>query len=63
MYMYVVCCSVYCDYFSVLIDCCVCELHTKLCPHHNVWPEIVEYCCFARITLLTELCLCVIVQS
>ena len=41
MYMYIVCYSVYCDYFGVLIDCCVSELHAKLCPHHNVWPEIV----------------------
>ena len=36
-----ICYSVYCDYFGVLIDCCVCELHAKLCPHRNVWPEIV----------------------
>ena len=41
MYMYIVCYRVYCDYFGVLIDCCVSELHAKLCPHHNVWPEIV----------------------
>ena len=33
MYMYIVCYSVY---FGVLIDCCVSELHAKLCPHHNV---------------------------
>ena len=52
MYMYIVCYSVYCDYFGVLIDCCVSELHAKLCPHHNVWPEIV-YCCFTRTTLFT----------
>ena len=41
MHMYIVCYSVYCDYFGVLIDCCVSELHAKLCPHRNVWPEIV----------------------
>ena len=41
LYMYIVCYSVYCDYFGVLIDCCVRELHAKLCPHCNVWPEIV----------------------
>ena len=34
MYMYIVCYSVY---FGVLIDCCVSELHAKLCPHRNVW--------------------------
>ena len=45
---------VYCDYFGVLIDCCVSELHAKLCPHHNVWPEIV-YCCFTRTTPFIEL--------
>ena len=36
MYMYILCYSVYCDYFGVLIDCCVSELHAKLCPHRNV---------------------------
>ena len=41
LYMYIVCYSVYCDYFGVLIDCCVRELHAKLCSHRNVWPEIV----------------------
>ena len=34
MYVYIVCYSVY---FGVLIDCCVSELHAKLCPHRNVW--------------------------
>ena len=53
-YMDIVCYSVYCDYFGVLIDCCVSELHAKLCPHRNVWPEIVD-CCFTRTTLFTEL--------
>ena len=37
MYMYIVCYSVYCDYFGVLIDCCVSDLHAKLCPHRNVY--------------------------
>ena len=41
MYMYIVCYSVHRDYFGVLIGCCVSELHAKLCPHCNVWPEIV----------------------
>ena len=41
MYMYIVCYSVYCDYFGVLIDCCVSELHAKLCPHRNV----CKFCC------------------
>ena len=54
MYMYIVYYSVYCDYFDVLIDCFVSELHAKLCPHRNVWPEIV-YFCFTRTTLFTEL--------
>ena len=36
MYMYIVCYSVYSDYFDVLIDCFVSELHAKLCPHRNV---------------------------
>ena len=36
MYMYIVCYSVYCDYFGALINCCVSELHAKLCPHRNV---------------------------
>ena len=44
----------YSDHFGVLIGCCVIELYAKLCPHHNVWPEIV-YCCFTRTTLFTEL--------
>ena len=43
--MYIVYYSVYCDHFGVLIDCCVSELHAKLCPHRNVWPEIVYCCC------------------
>ena len=50
--MYIVYYSVYCDYFGVLIGCCVSELHAKLCPHRNIWPEIV-YCCFTRTTLFT----------
>ena len=54
MYMYIVCYSVYCDYFGVLN---VSELQTKLCPHRRVWPEIV-YCCFTRTTLFTELFTC-----
>ena len=41
IHMYIVCYSVYCDYFGVLNDCCVSELQAKLCPHRNVWPEIV----------------------
>ena len=45
------------DNFGVLIDCCVSELHAKLCPHHNVWPEIV-YCYFTRTTLFIELFTC-----
>ena len=53
MHMYIDCYSVYCDYFGVLIDCCVSELHAKLCPHRNVWPEIV-YCCFTRTTLFSS---------
>ena len=55
--MYIVCNSVYCDYFGVLIYCCMSELHAKLCPHRNVWPEIV-YCCFTRTTLFIELFTC-----
>ena len=51
MYIYIVCYSVYCDYFGVLIDCCVSELHAKLCPHHNVRPEIV-YCCLQELHCL-----------
>ena len=43
--MYIIYYSVYCDHFDVLIGCCVSELHAKLYPHRNVWPEIV-YCCF-----------------
>ena len=59
MYVYIVCDSVYCDYFGVLIDCCVSELHAKLCPH---WPEAV-YCCFTRTTLFTKLFTCFYDQS
>ena len=44
-YMYFLYYSVYCNNFGVLISCCVSELHAKVCPHRNVWPEIV-YCCF-----------------
>ena len=62
MYMYIVCYSVYCDYFGVLIDCCVSELHAKLCPHRNVCPEII-YRCFIRTTLFTELFTCFYDQS
>ena len=57
MYMYIVCYSVYCDYFGVLIDCCVSELHAK--SHHNVWTEIV-YCCFTR---TTELFTCFLIRG
>ena len=32
MHMYIVCYSVYCDYFGVLIDCCVSELHANYVP-------------------------------
>ena len=39
--MYIVYYSVYCDYFGVLIGCCVSELHAKLCPQRSVWPEAV----------------------
>ena len=31
--MYIAYHSVYCDYFGMLISCCVSELHAKLCPH------------------------------
>ena len=56
VYVYIVSYSVYCDYFGVLIDCCVSDLHAKLCPHRNVWPEIVYYCFIT--TLFTELFTC-----
>ena len=49
-YMYIVYYSVYCDHFGVLIGCCVSVLHANLCPHFNLWPEIV-YCCVNRIIL------------
>ena len=52
--MYIVYYSVYCDYFGVLIGCCVSELHAKLCPQRSVWPEIV-YCCFTRTILFTTM--------
>ena len=35
----------------LLIDCYVSELHGRLCPYCNVWPEAV-YCCFTETTLL-----------
>ena len=59
--MYIVCNSVYCDYFGVLIDCCMSELHAKLYPRRNVWPEIV-YCCFTRTTLFIELFTCFLIR-
>ena len=55
--MYIVYYSVYCDYFGVLIGCCVSELHAKLCPHRNIWPEIV-YCCFTRTTMFISIAVC-----
>ena len=42
---------------TLVIDCCMSELHANLCPHRNVWPEI-EYCCYTRTTLFTELFTC-----
>ena len=41
----------------VLIGCCVSELHGRICPYRNVWPEAV-YCCFTRTTLFTEMFTC-----
>ena len=36
--MYMAYYSVFCDYFVMLISCCVSDLHTaKLCPYHNAW--------------------------
>ena len=58
--MYIVYYSVYCDYFGVLIGCCVSELHGKLCPHHNILPEIF-FCCFIRTTLFTTMFIMIIV--
>ena len=59
-YMYIVYYSVYCDYFGVLIGCCVSELHARLCPHRNtIWHEIV-YCCFTRTTLFTTMFIMII---
>ena len=31
----------------VLIGCCVSELHGRVCPYRNVWPEAV-YCFYTR---------------
>ena len=38
--MYIAYYSVYCDYFVMLISCCVSDLHAKLCPHLNVWQRL-----------------------
>ena len=58
--MYIVYYSVYCDYFDVLIGCCVSELHAKLCPQRNVWPEMV-YCCFTTILFTTMFIMLIVV--
>ena len=60
--MYIVYYSVYCscDYFGLLIGCCVSELYANLCPHRNIWPEMVS-CCFTRTTLFTTMFTVIIV--
>ena len=45
----------------ILIGCCVSELHGRLCPYCNVWPEAV-YCCFTETTLFTKLFTCLFVR-
>ena len=70
---YIVYYNVYCYYCGVftekyvytsfvLIGCCVSELHGRICPYRNIWPEAV-YCCFTRTTLFTKLFTCFYVQS
>ena len=54
MYMYIVCYSVYCDYFGVLIDCCVSELHAKLCPHQC---NVCKFRCL--LLLVSEIAKCI----
>ena len=40
----------------------VSTLHTYLCPHHNIWPNIV-YCCSTKTTILIPNCLHNIAKS
>ena len=54
----IVVCALFLPCF-ILIDYCVSELHSHMCPYRNVWPEAV-YCCFTR---NTELFSCLYDQS
>ena len=54
--VYCYCCGVFIEkyvYTKFRLDW-LSELHCHLCPHHNVWPEVV-YCCFTRTTLFTNM--------